>query len=72
MNTKRNKVELGVTDQQIQSKNEMKRMDRESVEWQKAANSLARDFCPPIKSCADCGGPVINGYCCTRCGSPEP
>jgi hypothetical protein len=68
----RYKVELGVTDQQIQSKNEMKRMDRESVEWQKAAYSLARNFCPPIKSCADCGGPVINGYCCTRCGSSEP
>ena len=48
------------------------RMDRNSPEWERQANRLARDFCPGIHACADCGGPVVRGYCCTRCGSADP
>lgn len=51
---------------------DLPRMERETDEWEEAANSLARSFCPPIYSCADCGGPVVRGYCCGRCGSSNP
>lgn len=29
-------------------------------------------YAPGIYPCADCGGPVIRGYCCERCGSSNP
>ena len=41
-------------------------------DYEKLANQLARDFCPVIKPCKECDHPVINGYCCTFCGSVEP
>jgi hypothetical protein len=37
--------------------------------WDRLANSLARDFAPPIYPCPDCCMPVMQGYCCTYCGS---
>ena len=40
--------------------------------WEAMANQLARGFAPPIHPCKHCGGPVIKGYCCERCGSDEP
>jgi hypothetical protein len=40
--------------------------------WYAMANEVARDYAPPIRPCKDCGGPVIKGYCCTRCGSVDP
>ena len=43
-----------------------------SDQWERLANQVARDFCPSIYPCADCGGPVVSGYCCTRCGSDYP
>ena len=48
------------------------RMDRNSPQWERKANELARCFAPSIHACVDCGGPVINGYCCERCGSTNP
>lgn len=40
--------------------------------WSQLAFEVALGYCPPIYPCADCGGPVIKGYCCQRCGSDEP
>lgn len=48
------------------------RMEPHTDEWNRMANSLARSFAPPIHICRDCGGPVIQGYCCTRCRSINP
>jgi hypothetical protein len=25
-----------------------------------------------LSPCGDCGAPVVEGYCCTRCGSSTP
>lgn len=49
-----------------------KKIESNTAEWKRLANQLARDFCPPIRPCHDCGGPVVDGYCCTRCGSVLP
>lgn len=49
-----------------------RRMQPHTVAWERMANELARSFAPAIHPCADCGGPVIKGYCCTRCGSDNP
>jgi len=48
-----------------------KKIDRFSKQWQDEANTIARSFCPPILPCGDCGHPVIQGYCCTFCGSSQ-
>jgi len=48
------------------------RMDPDSLEWEARANRLARDYCPTIHPCRDCGAPVVKGYCCQRCGSSSP
>lgn len=50
----------------------IKKMQPYTYEWEKMANSLARGFCPTIHPCKDCGGPVVKGYCCDRCGSGMP
>lgn len=49
-----------------------KKMEPHTAEWERQANRLARDFVGTMKACRDCGGPVISGYCCTRCGSSNP
>ena len=49
-----------------------KRVEPYTPGWEKKANSIARDFCPPIFACADCGNPFINGYCCSFCGTYNP
>lgn len=41
-------------------------------EYQRKANQLALSYCPPIYPCADCGNPVVDGYCCGFCGSNNP
>ena len=46
--------------------------DRDSEEWERAANNLARQFAPAIYDCGDCGAPVAHGWCCTYCGSTSP
>lgn len=40
--------------------------------YERAANAMARGFCPPIRPCMKCGGPAISGYCCTHCGDTDP
>ena len=42
-----------------------------TIYWEKLANSLARSTLK-IYPCRHCGGPVINGYCCKRCGAVDP
>ena len=48
-----------------------KRLIEGSDEWEKAADEIARGEVTLI-SCADCGYPVVQGYCCSTCGSNEP
>lgn len=50
----------------------LKKMESDTPEWHKLANSLARSFCPPIYPCGTCGHPVVSGYCCSFCHSVEP
>ena len=47
-------------------------MKADTREWEKQADILARSWAPPINPCVDCGGPVLSGYCCSRCGSIDP
>ncbi len=49
-----------------------KKIDPDSAAWQRLANAEARNFCPQISPCRECGGPVVYGYCCNRCGSSTP
>lgn len=49
-----------------------RRMKPHTPRWWKLAAELALSYAPPIKPCRDCGGPVLHGYCCDRCGSVEP
>lgn len=41
-------------------------------EYDQARIRIALNYAPPIHDCADCGYPVIKGYCCTTCGSVHP
>jgi hypothetical protein len=41
-------------------------------EFEKRANLIARQFAPPIRTCAECGWPVLKGYCCNHCGNTDP
>lgn len=50
---------------------EDKVLDPDSKEWQRAANTEARNFVT-IVICYDCGYPVVKGYCCNHCGSVDP
>jgi hypothetical protein len=40
--------------------------------WEQLANEVARTFAPEINPCANCGYPVVDGYCCNRCGTDDP
>jgi len=55
-------------------KNKVRKYPHEqySPEWEIAAGNLARSFAPSVRSCRDCGAPVISGYCCTYCRSVNP
>lgn len=48
-----------------------KRIEPYTRQWERAANEMAR-AAMTIIACKDCGGAVIEGYCCTRCGASEP
>jgi hypothetical protein len=39
--------------------------------WEALANAEARAYVT-IRPCRDCGGPVVDHYCCDRCGSGDP
>jgi hypothetical protein len=46
-------------------------IDPDSYQYQRKADSLARDHVD-IHQCQKCWNPVINGYCCHTCGSQHP
>ena len=33
---------------------------------------VLQDFAPAVYPCVVCHHPVVNGFCCTTCGSSEP
>ena len=49
----------------------VKLMNPYSLEWELAANRLARSWVN-IVACRDCGSPVVSGYCCNTCESTLP
>ncbi len=51
--------------------NKTKKMTPYTPEWERLANAEARNYVT-IKPCRDCGGPVIDGYCCNHCDSVLP
>lgn len=44
----------------------------DSIEWERIANSIARDWTPTIYACMKCGWPVVTGYCCNYCKDSNP
>lgn len=40
--------------------------------YRKLAIEKALSWCPPIYPCNECGGPVVDGYTCGRCGNDNP
>ena len=40
--------------------------------WETLANQTARDFCPNIYACANCGKPYVKGFCCRYCETVSP
>ena len=50
----------------------IKKIEPYTPQWERMANSLARDYAPTIKPCKECGHPVIDGYCCGFCKSVNP
>ncbi len=48
------------------------KLDPDSREYRRLEIQAALAFCPPIRPCRECGGPVVKGYCCNRCDSCEP
>ncbi len=52
-------------------KKKIKKIESDTIKWRKLANELARSWVQ-IKPCCDCGYPVIDGYCCSFCGSNLP
>jgi hypothetical protein len=37
--------------------------------WNKSAKELALIHAPTIEACVDCYAPIVEGYCCSHCGS---
>lgn len=60
-----------MTPQQELEERKIKKMKPYTQEWHKAAYAL---LCSAlnVRPCRDCGYPVIEGYCCNRCGSTNP
>lgn len=52
-------------------KPKVRRIKPYTRKWEELANELARARVT-IHPCADCGHPVIHGYCCEFCGSVDP
>lgn len=43
-----------------------------SPEYEDLRRELLESAAPDVRPCRRCGGPVLDGYCCERCGSEEP
>ena len=41
-------------------------------QWYKDAINEALLYAPKVYPCAECHNPVIDGHCCTSCGSDVP
>jgi hypothetical protein len=41
-------------------------------QFEQRANLIARQFAPPIRTCAECGYPYLKGYCCNHCDNTDP
>lgn len=39
--------------------------------WHRAAYAKLKEY-HNVYPCRECGGPVVERYCCGRCGSDEP
>ena len=50
---------------------EIKKLNRDSDEYQREANRLARLYVT-ILPCRKCSYPRVEGYCCTTCGTSSP
>lgn len=48
-----------------------RRIEPYTPAWERLANALAREYVR-LYPCAQCGGPVNDGYICQRCGSTNP
>lgn len=44
----------------------------DSRKYREEAIELAFSAAPHIYPCAECGHPVLDGYCCGTCGSTDP
>jgi len=42
------------------------------AQYRKEELQMALDYAPTIYACAECGWPVISGYCCNTCGNTDP
>lgn len=40
--------------------------------YKQLKDDLVYGYVPRIYPCYHCGGPVMDGYCCGRCGSSDP
>ncbi len=54
-----------------QKEKKPRKMKPYTAAWERLANEKARSWVQ-IHACRDCGGPVVKGYCCNRCGSSNP
>ena len=67
----RNKAKLPGSTITTSNGRRLVKMDRDSPKWdQEAYSLLASSY--GIKSCGECGHPVLPGYCCGTCGSSAP
>jgi hypothetical protein len=49
-----------------------KRKPPTEKQYREAEIGQALIFCPEIYPCANCGWPVIDGYCCEYCDCTNP
>jgi hypothetical protein len=50
----------------------LKRITPFTPKWHELAYQLLLGYAPDVLPCSHCGGPVLRGYCCNRCGSGDP
>ena len=52
-------------------KRKLKKIEPYTYPWERLANTLARSWVQ-VRPCRNCGRPVVDGYCCSFCGSDTP
>ena len=48
------------------------KLDRDSRQYNQEVMQLLMSYGPRVYPCAKCGHPVLDGYCCTYCGTSNP